>query len=80
MADQQGCLWQSVGDYRLLQWLGGGGFGHVYLTEHLHDHTRIAIKILRMRLTNPDDWRAFQTRLACFVCIIPISCPCSILD
>jgi hypothetical protein len=22
---------QMVGDYRLLDWLGGGGFGHVYL-------------------------------------------------
>jgi eukaryotic-like serine/threonine-protein kinase len=59
MADQRERLGQSVGEYRLLQWLGGGGFGNVYLAEHLHDHAQVAIKILEMRLTRPDDWRSF---------------------
>ncbi len=30
---------QEVGDYRLLKGLGKGGFGDVYLGEHIRDHT-----------------------------------------
>ncbi len=50
---------QNVGDYHLLRWLGGGGFGNVYLAEHTHDGHQVAMKVLQTRLTNPNDWRAF---------------------
>ena len=66
MANQQERLGQTVGDYRLLQRLGGGGFGNVYLAEHLHNQTHVAIKILEMRLTNADDWRSFLNEARMF--------------
>src|SRR5947207_10610447 len=66
MANQYERLGESVGDYRLLQWLGGGGFGDVYLAEHLHDHTQVAIKVLGIRLTNPDDLRSFLNEARMF--------------
>ncbi len=50
---------QIVGDYRLLQRLGGGGFSNVYLAEHTRDGHQVAMKVLQTRLTNPDDWRTF---------------------
>ena len=66
MADQQERVGQTVGDYRLLRWLGGGGFGNVYLAEHLHHQIQIAVKILTTRLTNADDWRAFVNEARMF--------------
>ena len=66
MANQQERLGQIVGEYRLLRWLGGGGFGNVYQAEHLHNHTQVAIKILETRLTQPDDWRAFLNEARVF--------------
>ncbi|MBV9231905.1 MAG: protein kinase, partial [Chloroflexi bacterium] len=50
---------QIVGDYRLTRWLGGGGFGNVYLAEHVRDGQQVAIKVLEVRLTEHDDFRAF---------------------
>jgi serine/threonine protein kinase len=41
---------QQLGNYRLLQLLGQGGFADVYLSEHIHLHTRAAIKVLQVRL------------------------------
>jgi serine/threonine protein kinase len=66
MVDQRERIGQTVGDYRLLKWLGGGSFGNVYLAEHLHDHTQVAIKVLAMRLTHPRDWRAFLNEARMF--------------
>lgn len=38
--------------YLLIQFLGNGSFGDVYLGEHIREKTRFAVKILRDRLTN----------------------------
>src|ERR1700680_1184133 len=56
MTDRVG---QQVGDYRLLRWLGGGGFGDVYLGEHIYEQTQAAIKVLQARLTRSEEWREF---------------------
>jgi serine/threonine protein kinase len=66
MADQRERLGQSVGDYRLVEWLGGGGSGNVYLAEHLHTHALVALKILNTRLTKSDDWRSFLNEARMF--------------
>jgi serine/threonine protein kinase len=36
-----------LGNYRLIRLLGDGGFAEVYLGEHLHLHTLVAIKMLK---------------------------------
>src|SRR5579859_4840769 len=41
---------QLIGNYRLGQRLGQGGFAEVYLGQHIHLRTRAAIKLLRTRL------------------------------
>jgi serine/threonine protein kinase len=41
---------QRLGNYRLLNLIGQGGFADVYLGEHLHLGTRAAIKVLQMRV------------------------------
>lgn len=45
---------QQLGNYRLTGFLGEGGFAAVYLGEHIHLHTRAAIKILTTKLMNPE--------------------------
>src|SRR5438445_111823 len=42
MADRTG---QQLGNYRLLQRLGSGGFADVYLGEHIYLETQAAIKV-----------------------------------
>lgn len=42
---------QRFGNYRLLRFLGEGGYATVYLAEHIHLNTRAAIKILSTKLT-----------------------------
>ena len=37
---------QQLGNYRLMRRLGHGGFGEVYLGEHVHLKTQAAIKVL----------------------------------
>ncbi len=59
MADHPERIGQIVGDYRLIRWLGGGGFGNVYLAEQIRDGNQVAIKVLQIRLTNKDDFHAF---------------------
>lgn len=50
---------QVIGEYHLLQKLGGGGFGTVYLAEHIHKHTQVAVKILQVSLTKSEDFHDF---------------------
>src|SRR5436305_5857571 len=50
---------QQVGEYRLVRRLGGGGFGTVYLALHVHEHTQAAVKVLDIRLTKSEDFKAF---------------------
>lgn len=42
---------QCLGHYRLIQRLGQGGFAEVYLGEHIHLKTQIAVKVLLTHLT-----------------------------
>ena len=42
---------QQLGNYRLIQYVGGGGFADVYLGEHIHLNTWAAIKVLHTRLS-----------------------------
>jgi serine/threonine protein kinase/WD40 repeat protein len=59
MADHLDRIGQQVGDYRLLRWLGGGGFGNVYLAEQVRDHSQVAVKLLQIRLTRSEELKAF---------------------
>jgi serine/threonine protein kinase len=48
MTDRVG---QQLGHYHLLRLLGQGGFADVYLAEHVHLETQVAVKVLSMRLS-----------------------------
>ncbi|MBA2284333.1 MAG: PQQ-binding-like beta-propeller repeat protein [Ktedonobacteraceae bacterium] len=55
MAEQDGPLTgRQLGNYRLLQLLGKGGFAEVYLGEHIHLGTMVAIKVLNLRIESSD--------------------------
>ncbi|EFH83561.1 serine/threonine-protein kinase [Ktedonobacter racemifer] len=56
MADYIG---QQLGNYRLTQLLGKGGFAEVYLGEHVRLGMKAAVKILHTSLSE-DETRAFQ--------------------
>ena len=57
MVDRVG---QKLGNYRLVQLLGQGGFAEVYLGEHLYLGTMAAIKVLRTELAS-DEVEHFQS-------------------
>jgi len=41
---------QRLGNYRVIRLIGQGGFGDVYLGEHIHLSTQVALKVLQTRL------------------------------
>ncbi|MBE3562064.1 MAG: serine/threonine protein kinase [Ktedonobacteraceae bacterium] len=45
---------QRLGQYRLIQSLGQGGFARVYLAEHLRLGTQVAIKVLASHITGEE--------------------------
>lgn len=51
MLDRSG---QQIGSYRLVRRLGQGGFAEVYLGEHIHLKTSVAIKLLIRQMTPQD--------------------------
>ncbi|GAC1350870.1 MAG: hypothetical protein NVSMB27_37580 [Ktedonobacteraceae bacterium] len=51
---------QQLGNYRLIQSLGHGGYAEVYLGEHLRLNTAAAIKVLHARLGSSEDIDRFQ--------------------
>ena len=51
---------QQLGNYRLIQSLGYGGYAEVYLGEHLRLNTVAAIKVLHARLGSSEDIGRFQ--------------------
>ncbi len=54
MADRNNRVGEQLGSYYLTSLLGEGGFAEVYLGEHLHLGTQVAIKVLHAQLTNED--------------------------
>ncbi len=50
----------KLGQYRLLDQIGAGGMGQVFLAEHVRLHRRVALKVLpRARAANPMDLERF---------------------
>ncbi len=45
---------QMFGNYRLIQFIGGGGFADVYLGKHRYLNSYAALKMLRTSLTNKE--------------------------
>jgi WD40 repeat protein len=64
----------QFGDYRLIRFLGRGNFGDVYLGEHVGDVSEnklAAIKLLKEKLTDPDDLKGFINEARIFRLIHP---------
>src|ERR1700736_3250383 len=50
---------QTISDYHLLQLLGSGAFGTVYLAEQIHNQQQVAIKLLHIHITQQEELRSF---------------------
>jgi len=47
-------IYQQLGKYRIIKFLGRGGFAEVYLGEHVYLKTQAAIKVLHTRVADGD--------------------------
>src|SRR5437588_4860176 len=56
MGDRAG---QQLGNYRVINVIGRGGFADVYLAEHIYLKTQVAIKILQTKVENDEDLEGF---------------------
>src|SRR5436305_4707915 len=54
-----GRVGQQLGNYKILQLPGSGGFAEVYLGEHIYLKTSAAIKVLHTRLSGQEDLDSF---------------------
>ncbi len=52
MSDRLG---EQLGNYRLVHFIGRGGFADVYLGEHIHLKTQAALKVLHTRLAKTEE-------------------------
>ncbi|MEC9466098.1 MAG: protein kinase [Myxococcota bacterium] len=50
-SDEDDLTGTTLRSYKLIKHLGTGATGPVYLAKHIHDHNRVAIKILHSKLT-----------------------------
>jgi len=64
MADRVG---ERFGDYRLVRFLGRGGFGEVYLGEHIQDKSLAAVKVLKTDLKDKADLTELVNKLKEFI-------------
>jgi len=54
MTARESRIGQQLGHYHLVRLLGTGGFAEVYLGEHVHLHTQVAVKLLHTQITDDD--------------------------
>ena len=50
---------QTLGNYRLVDYKGEGGFAYVYRCEHIRSGEQAAVKVLRRDTVKPDEAKQF---------------------
>ena len=48
---------KTLGIYKILEEIGGGGFGTVYMARHIQKNSIVAIKVLKSDLSNRSDFK-----------------------
>lgn len=59
-SNRVGHIGQRFGNYRLLRFIGRGGFSDVYLGEHIRDKTKVAVKVLKAEVGGKSDIQALK--------------------
>jgi len=54
MTARESRIGEQLGHYQLVRLLGTGGFAEVYLGEHVHLHTQVAVKLLHTQIADHD--------------------------